>query len=100
MSSVQSALAGAYRLPTKFSALITPSYEDGTIVTGQTIDMPIPFTVLNGALDINVNQSTAIQTFVNNGTAPESRANIQAKAFGGARLSGAAELFVLLFLHY
>lgn len=85
MSSVLSAFASAYKLPTKFSALITPSYNDNSIVTGQTIQIPIPFTVVNGVLNINVNQSAVIQTFVNAGTAPEEYADIQAKAFGGAR---------------
>ena len=85
MSSVLSAFVSAYKLPTKFSALITPSYNDTSIVTGQTIQIPIPFTVVNGVLNINVNQSADIQTFVNAGTAPDDQANIQAKAFGGAR---------------
>ena len=85
MSSVLSAFAGAYKLPTKFSALITPSYEDNSIVTGEGIDMPIPFTVVNGVLNINVNQSADIQTFVNTGQDPLSRANIQAKTFGGEK---------------
>ena len=86
MSSVQSAFAKVDKAPTKFSALITPSYEDTSIVTGETINMPIPFIVVNGVLDINVNQSAVIQSFVNNGTEPEQYANIQGKAFGGARL--------------
>jgi hypothetical protein len=86
MSSVQSAFAAIDKAPTKFSALITPSYEDSSIVTGREIDIPIPFTVVNQVLDINVNQSTDIQTFVNNGTEPESEANIQGKAFGGLTL--------------
>jgi len=85
MSSVLSGFATAYKLPTKFSALITPSYEDNSIVTGEDIDMPIPFTVVNGVLNINVNQSADIQAFVNSGTEPLSRANIQAKSFGGEK---------------
>jgi hypothetical protein len=86
MSSVQSAFASIDKPPTKFAALITPGYDDTVIVTGETIGMPIPFTVVNQVLDINVNQSSDIQTFVNVGTEPESRVNVQGKAFGGARL--------------
>jgi hypothetical protein len=86
MSSVQSAFARVDKPPTKFSALITPSYDDNSLVTGETVEIPIPFTVDNGVLDINVNQSSVIQTFVNDGTAPQLRSNIQGKAFGGARV--------------
>lgn len=86
MSSVRSAYATIDKPPTKFSALITPSYTDSVIVTGENIDMPIPFTVVNQVLDINVSQSSVIQAFVNAGTAPEDYANIQGKAFGGAKV--------------
>jgi hypothetical protein len=80
MSSVQSAFAKTSKPPTKFAALLTPSYTDGGI------DMPIPFTVVNQVLDINVNQSSAIQTFVNAGTEPGQETKVQGKAFGGASL--------------
>jgi hypothetical protein len=86
MSSVQSAFASIDKPPTKFAALLTPSYEDTSLVTGQMIEMPIPFTVVNQVLDINVNQSSVIQTIVNDGTQPVRRTNIQGKAFGGASL--------------
>jgi hypothetical protein len=86
MSSVQSAFGRIDKPPTKFAALITPSYEDNSLVTGEDIDIPIPFTVTNQVLDINVNQSSDIQTFVNDGTQPENRSNVQGKAFGGASL--------------
>jgi hypothetical protein len=86
MSSVYRTLAGTDKPPTKFSALITPSYNDDTLVSGQTVELPIPFTVANQVLDINVNQSADIQTFVNNGTSPQNQSNIQGKAFGGASL--------------
>lgn len=85
MSSVQAAYADTVKLPTKFSALITPSYVDTSSGGGQ-VDLPIPFTVVNQVLDINVGQSAAIQTFVSAGTEPERYANIQGKAFGGVRL--------------
>ena len=61
MSSVLSAFATLDKPPTKFSALITPSYDDTVIVTGQTIRLPITFTVTNQVLDINVNKSSVIQ---------------------------------------
>jgi hypothetical protein len=86
MSSVLSGIASAYSLPTKFSALITPSYNDETIITEENMDLPIPFTVVNQVLDINVNQSAGIQTVVTNGIAPTDKADIQGKAFGGTRL--------------
>jgi hypothetical protein len=85
MSSVQSAYAEV-KLPTKFSSLITPSYTDNVIVTGKSIDIPIPFTAANGVLDINVSQSSVIQAFVDAGTAPEDYAEIQGKWFGGAKV--------------
>jgi hypothetical protein len=86
MSSVQSAFAKVDKPPTKFFSLITPSYDDTTLVTGETIEIPIPFTVENGVLDINVSQSSVIQALVNDGDAPQLRSNIQGKALGGARL--------------
>lgn len=48
--------------------------------------MPIPFTVANGVLDINVSQSADIQTFVNNGTDPQNEPGLQGKLFGGAKV--------------
>jgi hypothetical protein len=86
MSSVVSAFAEIHRPPTKFFALITPSYDDTVIVTGETIRLPIPFMASNQVLDINVNQSSVIQTLVNNGTAPSDQSSLQAKATGGASL--------------
>ena len=86
MSSVQSAYVRLDRPPTKFFALITPSYDDTVIVSGESIRLPIPFTVVNQELDINVNQSSVIQTIVNDGTAPQDQSSLQAKVFGGASL--------------
>jgi hypothetical protein len=86
MTSVLSAFAEIHKLPTKFFALITPSYEDNIIVPGATISLPIPFVVVNQVLDINVNQSSVVQLFVDNGTEPEDESNLQAKAAGGASL--------------
>ena len=84
MSSVQSAFASIDKPPTKFAALITPAYEEDSFFNNQ--ELPIPFTVVNQVLDINVNQSSDIQTVVNNGTEPLDRPNIQGKVFGGASL--------------
>ena len=86
MSSVQSAYATIHKPPTKVSSLITPSYDDAVIVTGESIRLPIPFTVVNQVLDINVDQSSDIQTVVTNGTAPDDHSSLQGKAFGGASL--------------
>jgi hypothetical protein len=86
MTSVLSAFAEIHKLPTKFFALITPSYEDSIIVPGETMDIPIPFVVVNQVLDINVNQSSDVQLFVDNGNEPLEYSNLQAKAAGGASL--------------
>jgi len=86
MSSVLSAYAKLDRPPTKFFSLITPSYEDSTLVAGSTIKLPIPFTVASQVLDINVGQSADILSYVTNGTAPEDQSNLQAKILGGASL--------------
>jgi hypothetical protein len=88
MSSVSATFATTYRLPTKFSPVITPSYFDSMLENGDgdLIKLPIPFTVVNEVLDINVNQSADIQTFVNNGTEPSQIPDVQGKPFGGARL--------------
>ena len=84
MSSVQSAFASIDKPPTKFAALITPGYQEDSFFNNQ--ELPIPFTVVNQVLDINVNQSSDVQSFVNAGTNPLDRPNIQGKAFGGASL--------------
>ena len=84
MSSVQSAFASIDKPPTKFAALITPGYHEDSFFNNQ--ELPIPFTVVNQVLDINVNQSSDVQSFVNAGTNPRDRPNIQGKAFGGASL--------------
>jgi hypothetical protein len=87
MSSVLSAIPSVLTLPTKFSALITPSYTDSTVNQGSEFtEMPIPFTVVNQVLDINVTQSADFQLFVNDGEYPVSRANIQGKIFGGMKI--------------
>ena len=87
MSSVLKAYAQIQKTPTKFFAMITPSYEDDTFDTsGVNVNLPIPFTVVNQVLDINVNQSSEIQAFVINGNEPIDQSGIQARALGGTSL--------------
>lgn len=52
---------------------------------GKSIEMPIPFTVENQVLDINVSQSADVQTLVDDGTEPDEYADIQGKALGGVK---------------
>ena len=84
MSSVFRSFATTYKTTTKFFDIITPSYTDDVIV--DDYNLPIPFTVANGVLDINVNQSSDIQSFVNNGTAPENDPDTQVKYMGGTAI--------------
>ena len=77
MSSVRSAYADVPKLPTRFSSLISPAYDDEIIVDGEIIRMPIPFTAVNGVLDINVTQSADVQTFVDNGDYPSDAPGLQ-----------------------
>jgi hypothetical protein len=84
MSSVLSSYPGIPQPPTKFFDILTGSYEENIIVP--TDFLPIPFVVNNQVLDINVNQSADVQTFVNNGTAPDNIITYQGKVMGGASL--------------
>jgi hypothetical protein len=86
MSSVLSSYAQIQGPPTKFTDIITSAYQDTYVVSGETLDMPIPFTVSNQVLDININQSADIATFVTNGDPPEENTSFQAKVMGGASL--------------
>lgn len=70
--------------PTKFFDILTGGYTENVIVNAY--DLPIPFVVTNQVLDINVNQSTDVQTFVTNGDVPSSAINFQGKVMGGASL--------------
>ena len=73
--------ATTHKLPTKFVDIITPSYNDNGIV--DDYHLPIPFTVSTGVLDINVGQSSDIESFVNNGDTPNQSPNTQVKLMGG-----------------
>ena len=81
MTSLLRSFATTHKLPTKFVDIITPSYDENIIVSNHYL--PIPFTTTNGVLDINVNQSSDIQSFVNNGTTPNESPNTQVKLMGG-----------------
>ena len=86
MTSLQRFYPGIPGPATKFTDIITGGYSDDYFVTGETIDLPIPFTVSNQVLDININQSIDIATFVNNGSIPVDNTEVQAKVMGGASL--------------
>jgi hypothetical protein len=86
MTSIQRFYPGIPGPATKFTDIITAGYSDDYFVTGETIDLPIPFTVSNQVLDININQSIDAATFVNNGSIPVDNTEVQAKVMGGASL--------------
>jgi hypothetical protein len=65
----------------KFDNISTPSYYDNELDE----DIPIPFTVKNGVLDIAIT-NTSVETFINNGNTPEDDTEFQAKQMGGRRL--------------
>lgn len=84
MSSVLSSYPGIAQPPTKFFDILTSGYTDNIIGAGD--DLPIPFIVNNQILDINVNQSSDVATFVSNGTEPDNVISFQGKVMGGASL--------------
>lgn len=65
----------------KFDNISTPCYPDA----GLDYDAPIPFTVNNGVLDINIT-NTSVQAFIDNGNYPGDDSEFQAKFMGGIRL--------------
>lgn len=80
MSSVLRTLAVAGK-EGKFDNISTPAYYDNTL----DHDVPIPFTVINSVLDINITNSS-VEDFVNNGSGPDDDTEYQAKQMGGKRL--------------
>jgi len=66
MTSVQSVFSQIVRPTTKFHAFITPTYTNPFSNSGAD-EIPIPFTVVNQVLDINVNENAAIAAFVADG---------------------------------
>jgi hypothetical protein len=65
----------------KFDNISTPCYYDNDLGD----DTPIPFTVVNGVLDIAINNSS-IETFINDGNEPQDDTEFQVKQMGGRRL--------------
>lgn len=86
MSSVLSYYNKPKAPPSKFFDVLTGAYSDSFVISGNTYDMPIPFVVANQVLDINVNQSPDVQTFVDGGNTPSTAVNFQAKMMGGSSL--------------
>lgn len=81
MSSVQRAFATPVRTPSKFSGIMTPSYLENNL--DEVI--PIPFTVEDQALDIQITTSS-VQAFIDNGSFPDRRCFYQAQQLGGKKL--------------
>ena len=65
----------------KFDNISTPCYFD----IGLDYDTPVPFTVVNGVLDIALTNAD-VESFVNNGNSPGDDTEFQAKMMGGKRL--------------
>lgn len=81
MSSILRKLAVSSK-DNKFDNISTPTY---TEVSLNENSAPIPFTVNNGVLDIALTTSS-VETFVNDGNAPDDDTEFQAKQMGGRRL--------------
>jgi hypothetical protein len=65
----------------KFDNISTPTYFESTL----NEDIPIPFTAINGVLDIAITTSS-VQDFINSGDAPNDDTEFQAKQMGGRSL--------------
>lgn len=81
MSSVLRSVASRVVKNNKFDNISTPCYPDSGLGNG----VPIPFTVDNGILDIQIT-NTSVQNFVDSGDAPDDDTEYQAKMMGGQRL--------------
>jgi hypothetical protein len=81
MSSLLRSFATPVRVPSKFTNISTPSYNEGNV----SEDVPIPFSVVNQILDITVTTSS-VQTFIDNGNDPIDESRYQAKLMGGKEL--------------
>ena len=66
MSSVLRSVASRVVKNNKFDNISTPCYPDSGLGNG----VPIPFTVDNGILDIQIT-NTSVQNFVDSGDAPD-----------------------------
>jgi len=80
MASVLRTMASPVK-GSKFDNISTPSYDDVSL----GYYAPIPFTVVNGVLDIALTNSS-VEDFVTTGPAPEDDTEYQAKMMGGTRL--------------
>lgn len=86
MSSVLRSIASRVAKNNKFDNISTLSYNDEDL--GETV--PVPFTVNNGILDIEITNDS-VQNFVTNGVSPDDEGDnddseYQAKMMGGLRL--------------
>jgi hypothetical protein len=77
----------------KYDNISTPTYSD----TSLNQYIPIPFTIINGVLDIAIT-SSSVETFVNDGTAPNDDTEFQAKQMGGRRLATSLGPTFILYL--
>lgn len=84
MSSVLASFAPIAQPPTKFFDILTGVYTENLIAANY--GLPIPFVVVNQILDINVAQSSDVQTFVTNGDTPGTGVSFQGKVMGGGSL--------------
>jgi len=72
----------------KFDNISTPTYFESTLDTDpENLEsyIPIPFTAINGVLDIAITTSS-VQNFISNGPAPNDDTEYQAKQMGGRSL--------------
>jgi hypothetical protein len=81
MTSLQSGFATPVRTASKYTNISTPCYFD----SGLDEDVPVPFTITNETLDIEITNSS-VQTFINDGNSPNDDSRYQAKLMGGRRL--------------
>jgi hypothetical protein len=79
-SSLRSKATPVGKTTNKFDNINTPSYVDSTLDD----EVPIPFSAINGVLDIVITNS-AVANFINNGTFPRDNSEYQAKFMGGIR---------------
>jgi hypothetical protein len=86
MSSVLSYYPPIVGPPTKFFDILTGGYDDNYVIPGDVYSLPIPFIVVNQVLDININQSPDVVSFITNGDTPITAVSFQGKAMGGLNL--------------
>jgi hypothetical protein len=83
MSSILRTFATPVRVPSKYTNISTPSYNESAVAGGQPL--PIPFTVVNQTLDIDIT-TPSVQNFITNGSSPDDDSEYQAKLMGGKEL--------------